>query len=386
MARRTGRTSCTSTGRRAVSGLVAGRTAAAPCVISLQGILQASCRSSSPAARRRRWPAWSRARSSSRAGASSTGTSCSAGRRRARSRSCVGAGFFIGRTDWDRAALAAREPPATYYHCDEIMRPEFTAVRWTPQGHGGDDRLLDLERADGEGHGVPPGGRRGPAAARRPNADLRIAGVHPGSELDALVSPCRTTLGVPARLAGWAASMPRPLCAELETADVFAYPSHIDNSPNSLAEAMLVGTPIVAASVGGIPLARATARRASWTPRATPPLSPPQSRSARRPAGAARLSAAARGRLARHDPVTSPPARWTSTTSVGERSSAAVLGAPGATRPHARRRIPEQGLSAARRPSSGAGANPTHGDAFCRYAGRVARCGRPLAARRVDNT
>jgi glycosyltransferase involved in cell wall biosynthesis len=41
--------------------------------------------------------------------------------------------------------------------------------------------------------------------------------------------------------------------AQLTQAHVFAFPSFADNSPNSLAEAMLVGVPIVASFAGGIP-------------------------------------------------------------------------------------------------------------------------------------
>ena len=36
-------------------------------------------------------------------------------------------------------------------------------------------------------------------------------------------------------------------------ASVFVLPSHIENSPNALCEAMVVGTPCIAACVGGVP-------------------------------------------------------------------------------------------------------------------------------------
>ena len=39
----------------------------------------------------------------------------------------------------------------------------------------------------------------------------------------------------------------------LSHCDVYLLPSLIENSPNTLAEAMTVGSPIVAASAGGIP-------------------------------------------------------------------------------------------------------------------------------------
>jgi glycosyltransferase involved in cell wall biosynthesis len=43
------------------------------------------------------------------------------------------------------------------------------------------------------------------------------------------------------------------MAAELARAHICAVPSFADNSPNALAEAMLVGVPTVASYVGGIP-------------------------------------------------------------------------------------------------------------------------------------
>jgi hypothetical protein len=44
---------------------------------------------------------------------------------------------FIGRTAWDREVLAAVNPAAAYYHCDEIMRPQFAASTWKGSGSRG---------------------------------------------------------------------------------------------------------------------------------------------------------------------------------------------------------------------------------------------------------
>ena len=45
----------------------------------------------------------------------------------------------------------------------------------------------------------------------------------------------------------------KDLILEMMDADLFVHPSHIDNSPNSLCEAMLLGMPVIATFAGGIP-------------------------------------------------------------------------------------------------------------------------------------
>ena len=47
---------------------------------------------------------------------------------------------FIGRTEWDRAVLWAVNPAATYYHCDEVLRPPFYGAVWQREAAATADR------------------------------------------------------------------------------------------------------------------------------------------------------------------------------------------------------------------------------------------------------
>ena len=42
------------------------------------------------------------------------------------------------------------------------------------------------------------------------------------------------------------------LIKSLKEADIFVHPSYIDNSPNSLCEAQMLGMPVIATNVGGV--------------------------------------------------------------------------------------------------------------------------------------
>ena len=89
--------------------------------------------------------------------------------------------------------------------------------------------------------------------AGRPRATLRIAGFAAESSAGRTYARRARSLGVEAGIEWLGRLDAQRLANELAAADVFAYPTHIDNSPNALAEAMLVGLPCVATYVGGIP-------------------------------------------------------------------------------------------------------------------------------------
>jgi glycosyltransferase involved in cell wall biosynthesis len=165
----------------------------------------------------------------------------------------LGNQYFMGRTDWDRAQIAAVNSSATYYHVDEMMRKEFFKAEWnlnacrrhsvvfTNIGHPrrGTETLLDAIAI---------------LIREFPDIELRLAGqLFPKSGYGQIIIERIRKYGLAdaVRFLGYldAETMSR----ELSQSHVFAITSYIENSPNSLCEAMLVGMPCVASFVGGIP-------------------------------------------------------------------------------------------------------------------------------------
>ena len=162
-------------------------------------------------------------------------------------------GDFMGRTEWDGRVLDLLRPGARYHLVGEILGDPFYEAHWSRQTAtngvlfctaGGSatkgvecllEAIILLRRA----------------GLRRPV--LRVAGnVLEGSlarKIGSLLEApeLRDTVTMLRRCA------PVQIAEELTHASVFVLPSHMENSPNSLCEAMLVGTPCIAAYVGGVP-------------------------------------------------------------------------------------------------------------------------------------
>lgn len=293
-------------GTEGAFGLLAGRVGGTPVVISLQGILREYERQ------------YFAGRSAAEVARLAAGTEFLKGRgalhrylllrRQAAREACImrGARWFIGRTDWDRGVLAAANPRATYFHCDEIMRVPFYAARWEPGGPGGSRICTTSSALMGKGTECLLEALALLQGRGVPGLRLRVAGVHPGSELDGIYRRAAARLGVADRV-DWLGRLDAGgIVAELLAADAFAYPSYVDNSPNSLAEAMLVGVPTVASRVGGIPtLLKDGDEGLLFTPGDAGALAAALGRLLDDRAAAARLGAAARvTATARHDPRT----------------------------------------------------------------------------------
>jgi glycosyltransferase involved in cell wall biosynthesis len=160
---------------------------------------------------------------------------------------------FIGRTSWDAAHQARLQPEGRYYHVQDCLRPEFHgAAAWcaeqserytiytTTSGSllKGTDVLIQavaLLRATYPTIGLRIGGLldAGNPVAQRLFALVERHGLRDCVEFLGMVEAGR-------------------IVDELRRARVFALPSFIENNPNSLIEAQLVGTPTVAALVGGV--------------------------------------------------------------------------------------------------------------------------------------
>jgi glycosyltransferase involved in cell wall biosynthesis len=174
---------------------------------------------------------------------------------------------FIGRTQWDKACTYMMNPTAQYYHCAEMLRSIFYETSW---------KLDDINR-----HTIYASSASSPikgfhvllkavSILRRDFHDIQLrvplAGVyHTFSGLQYFWKSMRsggyarylTELieqeGLEKHVSSLGVIDAAKVADELRKAHVFILPSFNENSPNSLAEAMLVGTPSVVSYTGGVP-------------------------------------------------------------------------------------------------------------------------------------
>ncbi len=161
---------------------------------------------------------------------------------------------IIGRTRWDADVVRVLNPAAHYYHSDEPLRREFSAVTWDIGLCEADTVYCTMGGYARKGMGTLLRAiallRDGAAPAVR----LRFAGLTlDHSEGGRATAREIRRLGLTECVANVGTAGPADLARELARARVFALPTHIDNGSNSLSEAMMVGTPAVASAAGGIP-------------------------------------------------------------------------------------------------------------------------------------
>jgi glycosyltransferase involved in cell wall biosynthesis len=215
-----------------------------------------------------------------------------------------GATAFLGRTSWDEAQLRQVNPDAPYFHVDEVLRPEFSAERWSLARCR--HRTIFVTSAGNPRRGVEVVLDAVKALSRRwSDVELRCAGVVSersgyGRQLRARIR--EAGLADRVRFVGYLGA--GELARELATAHAFVIASLVENSSNSLCEAMRVGVPCIASYAGGLPSLVKDGETGSFFPPGDAPcLARQLDRIFRDDALAARLGDAAwRAASARHDP------------------------------------------------------------------------------------
>ena len=164
----------------------------------------------------------------------------------------------IGRTDWDEACAKMCNPHVQYHFCNETLRQTFYEGRW-------EYAACRKHRIFASSCAYPVKGFHylleafAEVVKHYPDATLAV----PGSSV--LEYPRLRENSYQKYLAGlirkyhledkveFLGSLSgEEMKREFLQANVFALPSTIENSPNSLGEAMLLGTPCVAGDVGGV--------------------------------------------------------------------------------------------------------------------------------------
>lgn len=159
--------------------------------------------------------------------------------------------FFMGRTHWDKMMVNLFAPQSHYFYCSEAIRPDIYTRRatWHYNDYG-KARLLTISQA---------GVLKGNEIILRTAYLLKY---HFGFDFEWKVAGNPKCLvraekrcgikheDVNIELIGLIPA--KRVAEELGKANMFIHPSIIDNSPNALCEAQLIGCPVIASNVGGV--------------------------------------------------------------------------------------------------------------------------------------
>lgn len=169
----------------------------------------------------------------------------------------------IGRTSWDKARVWAINPNAKYHFCNETLRAEFyDGAEWKYDKCN--KHSIFLSQAGYPIKGLHQVLKAMPLILQHyPDAQIRVAGTDI-TKSESIVEKVR--------LAGYGKYIKsliskydlkgkvmftgnlnaEQMKSEYLNANVFVCPSSIENSPNSLGEAQILGTPCIASYVGGV--------------------------------------------------------------------------------------------------------------------------------------
>lgn len=171
------------------------------------------------------------------------------------------ADYILGRTTWDRAHSYVLNPKAKYYPCSRILRKPFYEEKWI---------LENAERHSiyvGNGYSALKGVHFVVMALpylikEYPDVKVYVAGYKPYMENDkrsflkkgyaSYLKKLIFDLGVQDHIEFTGPLKAQQVAERLSKVNAYVLCSTIENSPNTLGEAMMVGTPCVAAYVGGV--------------------------------------------------------------------------------------------------------------------------------------
>lgn len=163
--------------------------------------------------------------------------------------------YFMGRTKWDYQVSQFFSPQAQYFHVDEVLRDSFyeNAGKWEyPQSkelkiistlsntiYKGLDTILKAAQLLKQEGNIP--------------FKWQIVGISPEDSLITFFERKLKIISKNVNIEYIGILNAKELCNNLLKCHIYVHPSYIDNSPNSVCEAQLIGIPTIGTYVGGIP-------------------------------------------------------------------------------------------------------------------------------------
>lgn len=158
--------------------------------------------------------------------------------------------YLMGRTCWDYANAALMAPQATYFYCSEMLRPDiYNSCRiWQPHNNIHKVIVSVISLAIYKGGDVILKTAKLLKKFCGDNFEWRVYGINDLDYMSRLtdIKPNEVNVTVQGIVDT------QQLVDVVISADVFVHPSYIENSPNTVCEAQVLGIPVVATNVGGV--------------------------------------------------------------------------------------------------------------------------------------
>ena len=166
---------------------------------------------------------------------------------------------IIGRTQWDYACTQQLAPDAVYHKCNETLRDEFYLKAGVWSLEKCEKHSIFVSQTGSSLKGFHLVLEAMPEILKRyPDAILHTTGVNPAqmpvykrSAYHKYLLRLIEKFGLKDNVKFLGVLAEKDMCAQYLRSNVFVSASSIENSPNSVAEAMMLGLPIVASFVGG---------------------------------------------------------------------------------------------------------------------------------------
>jgi len=166
-------------------------------------------------------------------------------------------GHVIGRTSWDRSNVWRINPNATYHFCNETLRSGFYEQTWDHKKCR--KHTIFLSQAHYPIKGIQQVIKSLPIILRHyPDTKVYVSGYnfidvakYRKNGFANYLLGLMKELNISDKFHFMGMLEEEKMIQEYLKANVFVCPSAIENSPNSVGEAQLLGTPVVASYVGG---------------------------------------------------------------------------------------------------------------------------------------
>ena len=161
--------------------------------------------------------------------------------------------YVDGRTTWDRNIIRQTAKQAIYFHCDELLKNDFNSTEW--QGGNTGKKVIVSILSNEIYKGFFTIVKTAEILKRKANFDFvwKIIGISKSHNSTKMVQKIINSKINELNVDIVGRKDARDIASLLSKSDLFALASYIENSPNTLCEAMQIGIPIVSTNVGGIP-------------------------------------------------------------------------------------------------------------------------------------